>query len=272
MEHPIGAGRVDFGLVAAAMRDAVIEFYEARGRRLDTLAGRATLNAVSFEAPERARLLLEVLGHAGLSSIDGLRIADLGCGFGPLALFLANRADTVTAVDRASDIIGVGERVARAFELPSQFLSGRMEDLELPSAAFDLVVINNAFCYLTAARDRRRALAHALRVLRPGGFLVMRDPNRLHPIDPFSRLPLVHRLPPGAGSHLARTLGRPRPVVRLASPASFARRLRTAGFSDVTVAGHVGPLAPWLPLRYGRYHHAVARRPLRTPGPLPPAP
>ena len=40
------------------------------------------------------------------------------------------------------------------------------------------------------------ALRETHRVLRPGGSLIVRNPNRWHPLDQFTGLPLLQLLPP----------------------------------------------------------------------------
>jgi len=136
-----------------------------------------------------------------------------------------------------------------------------MERLPLPDAAFDLAVQNNSLCYLTGRRQRALALAETLRVLRPGGVLIGRNPNRWHPLDQFTGLPLVQLLPPAPAAALSARLGHERSVAVAVSPLRLRRELRGAGFEAVVVHGFVSSSRPDALRFVARYHHLSARRP-----------
>jgi SAM-dependent methyltransferase len=166
----------------------------------------------------------------------------------------------VTALDAEGDRFEVGEAVARRHALPLRFARARMEALDaFEHASFDVAVVNNSLCYVTSPALRRRALREILRVLRPGGWVVLRNPNRLTPVDPFTALPLVALLPAERAAQVAARLGRPRSSVLLTTPRQARAELRAAGFERVgsIAPRRLGPLG-----RVARYHHAVARRPL----------
>jgi ubiquinone/menaquinone biosynthesis C-methylase UbiE len=247
-----------FAPIAAALRDEVIDHYERIGRRLDTPSGRRTLDTNSSLAADRGRTLLRLLAEAGAGPITGRRVLDLGAGFGALSVYLAHLGGEVTAVDPNEARLQVGVRVARRFGLPLNAVVAHAEELPLPDAAVHFVVVNNSLCYIVERRARRAALAELHRVLLPNGWVVVRDPNRLAPLDPFTRLPLVAQLSPGLSSGVMRTLERHRSHVRLTSPYGAAFEFRRAGFEQ----------ARWRRTRrrrvaapFARYHHVVARRP-----------
>jgi SAM-dependent methyltransferase len=148
--------------------------------------------------------------------------------------------------------------VARRSGLPVSVLTARADSLRLPDSAFHFAVVNNAICYIVDPAARRSAFAELRRVLLPGGWLVIRDPNRLTPVDPFTDLPLVAVLPPAMAQRVTRLVGRHRSHVRLRSPLGAVREMRRAGFSDVRWARPPGRLAS---SRIARYHHVVARAP-----------
>ena len=61
----------------------MLSFYEERGESLDGAAGVNTLETNSGYVERRADPLLETLRRVtGRGSIAGLRLLDLGCGFG----------------------------------------------------------------------------------------------------------------------------------------------------------------------------------------------
>ena len=133
-----------------------------------------------------------------------------------------------------------------------------MEDLDLHDETFDLAVQNNSLCYIVPREDRRAALAETRRVLKPGGSLVIRNPNRWNPLDQFTGLPMIQLLPPGQTSRLAELLGRSRSEVRLTSPLEATRELRQAGFVDVALVASPASRWPALMKPFARYQHLIA--------------
>lgn len=221
--------------------------------------GRNTLETNSGYVERRASSLLGAWQAAtGRDSIEELEILDVGAGFGALAVYFASRGARVTALDPNLDRFDVGRAVAERHSLPVEFTRQRMEEAKVPANGFDLIVMNNSLCYLVNLASRETALRHMHRALRPTGCLLIRNPNRLHPIDQFTGLPLVGTLPPARAQVVSRTLGRQRSEVRLVS-ARFARReLEQAGFAHVV---HVpqGPGRWRAGLRaFARYQHLVA--------------
>jgi arsenite methyltransferase len=111
-------------------------------------------------------------------------VVDLGCGSGLLALGAAQRTTgTVSAVDRwvGKDLSGNGpDRLRRNAEILGvtggvEVLTADVRDLPLPDASVDVVVSALCLHNLPEPADRRRALEEALRVLRPGGRLLVSD-------------------------------------------------------------------------------------------------
>ena len=247
---PPGDARV--APVADALEREVRRHFEEKGRPLTGAAGLNTLYTNSRFAERRADGLLAALArHGGPADVSGLRVVDAGCGFGALALVLAARGARVTGFDPNAERLTVGRAVAAEHGLDAVFQRGRTQTAELPDDRFDLAVLNNSLCYVVDRAERRQALANVLRILRPGGWLVMRNPNRVFPVDQFTGRPLLNALPPAAAARAARALGLERSHVRLLSPWQARRELASAGFDRVSVA----------PPPFARYQHVVARRP-----------
>jgi 2-polyprenyl-3-methyl-5-hydroxy-6-metoxy-1,4-benzoquinol methylase len=258
----IGAavGRVvDFPPIAVSLRREILRFYYDDGKHLVDRSGLTTLATNSGLAESRAAILEHALEQADIPSLDGLKLLDIGCGFGALALLFASRGAEVLAVDPNASRFAVGRRVAEEFHLPVRWTQASMEELQVREAAFDVAVMNNSLCYLIPRSARRAALERTLGALRSGGVLVVRNPNRIHPMDQFSGLPLVGLLPPAGARIVAKLLRRHRSNVRLLTRRAARRELIRSGFSDVQLVRR--PSASKLREALAGYQHLIARRP-----------
>lgn len=255
--HPVDRKR-QFARISRELRRGIIEHYRERGEAIDDESGLRTLDTNSILVPERAELLIELHERrSGSASIEGMRVADLGCGFGAISLYLASLGASVVGVDPKEERFEVSAEIAADQGLAASFQRGWAEELPLPDAEFDLVVINNSLCYLTGRSDRRRALEHVWRISRPGARIVMRNPSRGALLDPFTGLPLVHQVPAALAApalKLSRR-GANRSEVRLMFSRAARRELRRAGFDEVRVERVRSERRP------ARYQHLTARRP-----------
>lgn len=254
----------NFAPIAESLAASLVAFERDRGGCTEGAAWRNTLDTNSALVVRRGQPLLEILReHAGIETLDGLELVDLGCGFGAMSLFFAACGASVTGVDPHEPRLAVGRAVAERHGLGVDFRVGRMQTLDLNDSGFDVAVQNNSLCYIVPRDERAAALRATHRVLRPGGWLVSRNPNRWNPIDQFTRLPLVHLLPPQHADATVRALGRRRSAVRLLSPPAAQRELKRAGFERLAHAGVPGERWPGAIRLVARYQHFVARRPPR---------
>ena len=112
------------------------------------------------------------------------RVLDLGCGRGAVLLAAAKlvprgcavgvdiwRADQTGNSEQATWANADAEGVADRVELHTR----DMTDLEFPDESFDLIVSSLAIHNLPNNGARRSAIAEAVRVLRPGGRVVIAD-------------------------------------------------------------------------------------------------
>lgn len=157
-----------------------------RGRTLDHAAAvydwLAPVMTLGQEARYR-KLAIRLLRLKG-----GERVLDVGCGTGVLTRQIAARltGDGALAVglDAAPKMIGVARRHAEG--LPGlRFDVGIAESLGYPDAAFDCAV-STFFYHHIDAELKRRSLAEILRVLKPGGRLVIVDVDT--PTNGFGKL------------------------------------------------------------------------------------
>lgn len=116
------------------------------------------------------------------------RVLDLGCGRGAVLTMVARclTTGTVTGIDRWAglDQSGLSEHACRrnaALEGVSERVlleTGDMRALPFPDACFDLVVSSLAIHNIKSASGRAQAVAQAVRVLAPGGRLIIADIRR----------------------------------------------------------------------------------------------
>jgi SAM-dependent methyltransferase len=252
----------DFGPIADSLRRQVLDFYGRRGEELSDAAGLNTLETNSGYVERRGAPLLEMLAaRGGPESIAGLDLLDLGCGFGGLGAYFASLGARVVAIDPNDERFEVGRAVAAEQDLPLEFRKGSMQKLDFADRSFDLAVANNSLCYIVDREQRREALRESLRVLRPGGFLVVRNPNRWNPMDQFTGWPLLQLLPPRRAVSVAKRLGRHRSLVRLTSSPEAVRELRHAGFDQVAAVSPADRAWPGPARPFARYQHVIGRRP-----------
>jgi SAM-dependent methyltransferase len=103
-------------------------------------------------------------------------VADVGCGSGAMASGVRERGGTFEGVDLSPKMIREARVTYGACEGVS-FEQGNVEELRLPSDAYDQVLCIGVIQYL---RTPDRALAEIARILRPGGMAIVAAPRRWH--------------------------------------------------------------------------------------------
>ena len=102
-----------------------------------------------------------------------LRVADLGCGEGYLTLEIARWAGHVIAVDRSTRVLDRARTLAAHRQVENvEWRRGEIEKLPLDTRAVDVALLSQA---LHHARDPKRALREAARVVADGGRVLILD-------------------------------------------------------------------------------------------------
>ncbi|HVT44392.1 MAG TPA: class I SAM-dependent methyltransferase [Thermoanaerobaculia bacterium] len=112
-----------------------------------------------------------------LGSISQLRVAEVGCGRGDFAIFLAREGAEVVALDASREALELGKERARERGVDVQFILGNAEETGLASSAFDLVIS----CECLEHVDSPRRMATELhRICKPGGRCIITTPSYLN--------------------------------------------------------------------------------------------
>lgn len=106
----------------------------------------------------------------------GMRVLDLGCGTGTLAIWMKQHLPCaeVLGLDGDPEMLQRAEGKAKRAGTDVSFTEGMSFDLPYSDESFDRVVSTLFFHHLTR-RDKARTLAAAHRVLMPGGQLHIAD-------------------------------------------------------------------------------------------------
>ncbi len=122
----------------------------------------------------RDEALLALLRRHGIETLAGLRILEVGCGGGSLLRTLLHHGadgDRLTGIDIApAKIAGAGVTLAGA-----SLAVANAAALPYSDSAIDVAFAFTSLTSMLDQREREQSAAETLRVLRPGGLLVVYD-------------------------------------------------------------------------------------------------
>lgn len=167
------------------------------------------------------------------------RLVDLGCGAGRHALRFARRGFDVLAIDLALPMLQTVQRKACDDDVRLLTMQANLCRLEaIPDGTFEVALSMFSTVGMIRGRAaRRKALAEACRILRPGGrlaihlhniFLNLRDPQGRRWL--LGQLGKALRLDPSVGDRRMTYRGIPGMEVHLYRWGELNRELRRAGF------------------------------------------
>jgi ubiquinone/menaquinone biosynthesis C-methylase UbiE len=128
--------------------------------------------------------------------LEGARILDIGCGIGTYVRKFRDFSDRVAGIDIDPKRLREGARTTPGLMLAVS------EALPFRDAAFDVVVLNEVIEHV---RDDAATMQEAMRVIGPGGHVMVYAPNRLYPLEThgiylgkrfiFGNIPFINWLP-----------------------------------------------------------------------------
>lgn len=151
-----------------------------------------------------ALALQELAPVAGRYLPPGGRALEVGCGYGRNLVALASlEAALLVGCDPSpAQLRRARERLAPLAPAQRGRVGlARQEPFRLPfrEGAFDLVVLWQVLEHVGPRRAKARVLAEAVRVLRPGGHLLIETPNQWFPVDYHdNQMPFLHWTGPAA--------------------------------------------------------------------------
>jgi ArsR family transcriptional regulator len=109
------------------------------------------------------------LGHL----LPPLDVADIGCGEGYLTIEAARWARTVVGIDRSEEVLERAKAIATRRKITNvQWKKGDLGRLPLRDGSMDVALLSQALHHATAPEE---AVAEAVRILRPGGRILILD-------------------------------------------------------------------------------------------------
>jgi 2-polyprenyl-3-methyl-5-hydroxy-6-metoxy-1,4-benzoquinol methylase len=192
--------------------DPLFEHWVTTGTRDTYVAGRRVARELSLSI-----------------DLEGLRVLDVGCGFGGALLAMSDAGARAIGLEYADDSLQVCRERLALHGVTAALVRGNAFALPFPDQAFDVVVSMEVLEHV----PRRAAfIAELARVLRPGGMLYLSFPNL------FSWTNLVR----DPHYQLAGVTAMPLPIARW-----YTRRRRGWNY-DVQVL----PIGPWVARRCAR--------------------
>ena len=142
--------------------EVIRQHWDARAGTFDDDPGHG------FTSDRQREAWLDLL--ARLTGRAPQRVLDVGCGTGSLALCFAELGHVVSGVDLSPEMIRQARRKAERALQQVDYRVGDAASLDLADETFDLVVARHVIWNLP---DPDRGVTEWLRVLRPGGRLVL---------------------------------------------------------------------------------------------------
>lgn len=114
-----------------------------------------------------------------ITSLDGKRVLEIGAGTGRDSLPLAKHGALVTQLDYSQNALTLLKRLADAEKIPVTIVGGDTFSLPFRKHTFDIVFHQGLLEHVRPAQAKD-LLRENIRVLKPGGLLLVDVPQRYH--------------------------------------------------------------------------------------------
>ncbi|GEP42962.1 class I SAM-dependent methyltransferase [Brevifollis gellanilyticus] len=159
----------------------------------------------------------------------GMKVLDVACGSGNLAMIAARRGCSVSGIDVAANLITQARERSAAEGLSIEYQEADAEALPFADNSFDLTV--SMFGVMFAPRPKVAA-AELLRVTKPGGLIALANWTPEGFLGKMFAIFKAHLPPPPAGVPSPMEWGREANV----------RELLSQGFTDLRVMRHMAAM------------------------------
>ena len=155
---------------STSIEDVVRESYGKRWASLKATKSAQAKSRASMQSAHDA-LWKELMPH------EGMRVLDIGSGSGETVLAIAEKVGSTgkaVGIDFSSEGIKLAKENAkkRGLESIAEFRQAHAVELPFPDNSFDAVISECVVCLI---QDKQKALNEKMRVLKPGGRVIMHD-------------------------------------------------------------------------------------------------
>lgn len=219
-------------------KDIIKEEWDRLAQDFDNRAGHGIRTKEEEEAWRN--LLTSTIGT------NRLKILDVGCGTGVIALLLAKMGHDVTGVDISERMLERAREKSKGIEIPVKFDLGDAEDLPFHDEIFDVVVNRHL---LWTMLNPEKAVSEWKRVLKPEGKMIIIDSSwngqaLRKRVWRFLAVPLIliteHRI--SWHGHYDKDTEKNLPMKQRKRPQADIEILERCGFVDINVSKMAIPI------------------------------
>jgi len=128
----------------------------------------------------RDHLIQKWWGLVGYYFDQDCGVIDIGCGEGANACFLEDKGMEVVGVDASEELIDQG--LKRYPRLTGKIHVGDAMSLDFDDNVFDVATLIGVLHHIYSRDDQLEAVREALRVVKPGGTVLIRESNLINPL------------------------------------------------------------------------------------------